>query len=37
VVDESQLNAVAVVTEARPGELYQGEPIQRPDGSHLYL
>ena len=37
VVDESQLNAVAVVTQARPGELYQGEPIQRPDGSHLYL
>jgi galactonate dehydratase len=37
VVDESQLNAVATITEARPGELYQGEPIQRPDGSHLYL
>lgn len=37
VVDEGQLNAVAAVTEARPGELYQGEPIRRPDGSHLYL
>lgn len=37
VVDEGQLNAVAAVTDARPGELYQGEPIQRPDGSHLYL
>jgi hypothetical protein len=37
VVDESQLTAVASVTEPRPGKLYQGEPIQRPDGSHLYL
>ena len=37
VVDESKLNAVAVVTEARPPELYQSEPIKRPDGSHLYL
>jgi L-alanine-DL-glutamate epimerase-like enolase superfamily enzyme len=37
VVDESRLNAVATITEARPPELYQGEPIRRPDGSHLYL
>jgi len=37
VVDERQLTAVATITEARPPELYQGEPIQRPDGSHLYL
>jgi galactonate dehydratase len=36
-VDERQLTAIAAITEARPGELYQGEPIQRPDGSHLYL
>jgi L-alanine-DL-glutamate epimerase-like enolase superfamily enzyme len=37
VVDESRLNAVASITEARPAELYQGEPVRRPDGSHLYL
>ncbi len=37
VVDESRLNAVATITEARPPELYQGEPVRRPDGSHLYL
>jgi galactonate dehydratase len=37
VVDESRLNAVATITDARPPELYQGEPIRRPDGSHLYL
>ena len=37
VVDESRLTAVATITEARPPELYQGEPIRRPDGSHLYL
>jgi galactonate dehydratase len=37
VVDESRLTAVASITEARPPELYQGEPIRRPDGSHLYL
>lgn len=23
--------------EARPAELYQGDSIRRPDGSHLYL
>jgi L-alanine-DL-glutamate epimerase-like enolase superfamily enzyme len=37
VVDESQLNAVATISEPRPAELYQGEEVQRPDGSHLYL
>ncbi len=37
VVDEAQLTAVATISDARPAELYQGEPIQRPDGSHLYL
>ncbi|MEJ1963778.1 MAG: mandelate racemase/muconate lactonizing enzyme family protein [Gammaproteobacteria bacterium] len=37
VVDESRLTAMAAITEARPPELYQGEPIRRPDGSHLYL
>ncbi len=37
VIDESQLTAVATITDARPAELYQGEAIQRPDGSHLYL
>jgi hypothetical protein len=31
------LTAVATITEARPAELYQGDPIRRPDGSHLYL
>ncbi|MDR2216484.1 MAG: mandelate racemase/muconate lactonizing enzyme family protein [Nevskiaceae bacterium] len=37
VVDESQLNAVATISEARPAELYQGDEVKRPDGSHLYL
>jgi L-alanine-DL-glutamate epimerase-like enolase superfamily enzyme len=37
VLDESRMTAVATITEARPGELYQGESIRRPDGSHLYL
>jgi L-alanine-DL-glutamate epimerase-like enolase superfamily enzyme len=37
VVDETQLNAVATISDARPAELYQGEEVQRPDGSHLYL
>lgn len=37
VVDETKLTAVAAITEARPAELYQGDPIRRPDGSHLYL
>ena len=37
VIDESRLTNVATITEARPAELYQGEPIRRPDGSHLYL
>ena len=37
VIDESRMTAVATITEARPAELYQGEPIRRPDGSHLYL
>jgi galactonate dehydratase len=37
VVDETRLTAVASITEARPPELYQGEPVRRPDGSHLYL
>ncbi len=37
VVDETQLTPVATISDARPGELYQGEEVQRPDGSHLYL
>jgi len=37
VVDETQLNAVATINDPRPAELYQGEEVQRPDGSHLYL
>lgn len=37
VVDESQLNVVATISDPRPAELYQGEEVQRPDGSHLYL
>ncbi|MEJ0037742.1 MAG: mandelate racemase/muconate lactonizing enzyme family protein [Gammaproteobacteria bacterium] len=37
VVDETQLSAVATINDARPAELYQGEEVQRPDGSHLYL
>jgi L-alanine-DL-glutamate epimerase-like enolase superfamily enzyme len=37
VVDESRLRQVAAFTEARPADLYQGESINRPDGSHLYL
>jgi galactonate dehydratase len=37
VIDEGQMSAVATITEARPAELYQGDPIRRPDGSHLYL
>ena len=36
VVDESRLTPVAVI-EARSPELYQGSPVRRPDGSHLYL
>ena len=36
VVDESQLNPVATITERTP-ELYQGGAVRRPDGSHLYL
>jgi hypothetical protein len=26
-----------VIDQARPAELFQGESISRPDGSHLYL
>lgn len=37
VVDEQRLNLVAQFTEARPPQLYQGESVSRPDGSHLYL
>jgi len=37
VVNENELTTVATLTDARPPELYQGDPIQRPDGSHLYL
>jgi L-alanine-DL-glutamate epimerase-like enolase superfamily enzyme len=37
VVDETQLTAVATINDARPAELYQGEEVRRPDGSHLYL
>jgi L-alanine-DL-glutamate epimerase-like enolase superfamily enzyme len=37
VVDESRLNLIAELTEARPAGLYQSESLQRPDGSHLYL
>ena len=37
VVDEQRLNLVAQFTEARPPQLYQGEGVLRPDGSHLYL
>ena len=37
VIDEKVMSSVATITEARPAELYQGDPIRRPDGSHLYL
>lgn len=37
VVDESQLNPVATISDPRPAELYQGEEVERPDGSRLYL
>jgi len=37
VVDERRLTLIAAFTQARPPELYQGESIHRPDGSHLYL
>ena len=37
VVDETQLNAVATISDPRPAELYQGDEVKRPDGSHLYL
>jgi galactonate dehydratase len=37
VFDERRANLLAEFTEARPAELYQGESIHRPDGSHLYL
>ncbi len=37
VVDESALRQVAAFTESRPADLYQGEGVSRPDGSHLYL
>ena len=37
VFDATKATQVAEFTEARPPELYQGESVQRPDGSHLYL
>jgi L-alanine-DL-glutamate epimerase-like enolase superfamily enzyme len=37
VVDESRLTQVAVINQPRPAELFQGESVSRPDGSHLYL
>jgi galactonate dehydratase len=37
VFDERRANLLAEFTQARPAELYQGESIHRPDGSHLYL
>jgi L-alanine-DL-glutamate epimerase-like enolase superfamily enzyme len=37
VFDASKARQIAEFTQARPPELYQGESIQRPDGSHLYL
>lgn len=37
VVDESRLRQVAAFTDPRPADLYQGEEVTRPDGSHLYL
>lgn len=37
VVDEAQLTPIATITDARPAELYQGDEVKRPDGSHLYL
>ena len=35
-VDESQLDEVARI-EAKSPEFYHGDPVSRPDGSHLYL
>jgi galactonate dehydratase len=37
VFDERRANLIAELTQTRPAELYQGESIHRPDGSHLYL
>jgi len=37
VFDATKATQVAEFTEARPPELYQGERVKRPDGSHLYL
>jgi galactonate dehydratase len=37
VVDEQRMSLIAEFTQPRPVELYQGESVRRPDGSHLYL
>jgi galactonate dehydratase len=37
VVDLGRLNQIAELTERGPASLYQGESLQRPDGSYLYL
>jgi len=37
VFDERRANLIGEFTESRPAELYQGDSIHRPDGSHLYL
>jgi L-alanine-DL-glutamate epimerase-like enolase superfamily enzyme len=37
VVNENELTPLAVISDARPAELYQGDEVRRPDGSHLYL
>jgi hypothetical protein len=33
----ARLNQIAEFTERGPASLYQGESLQRPDGSYLYL
>lgn len=37
VLDVRRTHQIAEFTQARPPELYQGESVHRPDGSHLYL
>ena len=37
VFDAAKARQIAEFTEVRPPSLYQGESVQRPDGSHLYL
>jgi galactonate dehydratase len=36
-VDLRRVNQIAELTERGPASLYQGESLQRPDGSYLYL